>query len=380
MGRMNSILSAGIGAAFLCLAYNQALSNTAEEEFSRGVGEYEAGNFVAAMEIWRPLAESEDVAAQYNLGLLLEFGLGTDRDISAAVEWYGRAAHGGFGPAQLRIGQLYLNDLWGESRTDDAIYWFKQAAASGSEEALAQLAELGENENYYDASTSEIAKSSKTETQTALVTQPVPRQSPSTPSNSLCDVKGDRETDVHVHIEVPPAPVNHGLSISELTHRKFHNEPSGQVLGLMDPDLDIQARARPGITQHSDHVCFWLEEIDVELVYKSIEIFVAREYKRGSCEYIAILDHENKHVEIAKDNLEKFRAKIRYALTSLLIPSPRRPVKVASVEEVEPYYEKLFEEVLQPIYEEMWEDLISAQAAIDTPQSYAKVNARCTNW
>ena len=376
MGRLNSLLSAGIGVAFFCLAYGQALSNSAEQEFSRGVGAYEAKNFVAAMEIWRPLAEAEDVAAQYNLGLLLEFGLGTDRDLSAAVEWYGRAAHGGFGPAQLRIGQLYLDDLWGASRTEDAIYWFKQAAASGSEEALAQLAVLSENDDSYDTSAAEIAKPIKAETQTALVTQPVPRQT----SDTLCEVKGDRETDVQVHIEVPPAPVNHGLSISELTHRKFHNEPSGQVLGLMDPDLDIQARARPGITQHRDHVCFWLEEIDVELVYNSIDIFIAREYKGGSCEYLAVLDHENKHVDIAKKNLEKYRTKIRYALTSLLIPSPRRPVKVANVENVEPYYEKLFEEVLQPIYEEMWEDLIAAQAAIDTPRSYAKVNARCTNW
>ena len=118
----------------------------------------------------------------------------------------------------------------------------------------------------------------------------------------------------------------------------------------------------------------------MQLIYKSIEVYVAREYKRGSCEYKAVLRHEQEHVAIARRNLEKYKPKVRHALTSLLLPTPDRPIKLASSEQNEEALQSLLARILDPVYQEMQEDLERAQAAIDTPESYAKVRAQCSNW
>ena len=146
------------------------------------------------------------------------------------------------------------------------------------------------------------------------------------------------------------------------------------------PNLQIQTRVEHATQKWDGHYCYWLQGIEVELLYKSLEVYVAREYKRGSCEYKAILRHEREHVAIARRNLEKFKPKVRYALTSLLLPTPDRPIKLASAGASEAALEALLEKVLDPVYQEMQEDLNKAQAAIDTPQSYARVRAQCSNW
>ncbi|CAJ1385064.1 unnamed protein product [Effrenium voratum] len=60
--------------------------------FMAGVHLFDEGEFLAAAEQWRPLAEEGVVEAQYRLGRLYRFGLGVGPDVALARKWLTAAA------------------------------------------------------------------------------------------------------------------------------------------------------------------------------------------------------------------------------------------------------------------------------------------------
>lgn len=78
------------------------------QNFEKGRSAARAGNYAAAIKEWRPLAESGHVRAQFNLGALYEGGLGVQKNMPAAANWYSRAADKGHARAQYNLGIMYL--------------------------------------------------------------------------------------------------------------------------------------------------------------------------------------------------------------------------------------------------------------------------------
>ena len=65
---------------------------------------YNRGDFAAALQEWRPLAEQGDAVAQYNLGLIYADGEGVLKDDAEAVKWFRKAAEQGVALAQHNVG------------------------------------------------------------------------------------------------------------------------------------------------------------------------------------------------------------------------------------------------------------------------------------
>ena len=79
------------------------------EQYQAGLKAYLNGDYGAALEAWRPLAEreTENSAPQLFLGFMYARGLGLAHDPAAAAEWYGRAAKQDHMLAQIRLSFLY---------------------------------------------------------------------------------------------------------------------------------------------------------------------------------------------------------------------------------------------------------------------------------
>ena len=74
--------------------------------------------------------------AQYNLGVLYEYGYGGPQDFAAAASWYRKAAEQGHANAQRSIGGMYDR---GQGVTQDYVQahkWFNIAAATGDPGAM----------------------------------------------------------------------------------------------------------------------------------------------------------------------------------------------------------------------------------------------------
>ena len=116
--------------AAVCLLSVRALSSdvVAEEATDEATRAHAAGDYAAAAALWQAAAARGDAAAQCNLGLLFESGLGVEQDIVAAARWYRRAAVKGIGAAQHNLAALIVAD-----RPAEALFWLEILAASGDE-------------------------------------------------------------------------------------------------------------------------------------------------------------------------------------------------------------------------------------------------------
>ena len=101
------------------------------QDFKRGVEVYKRQDFVVALRNWRHLAEQGHAGAQYQLGIMYEYGRGVPQNDADAVKWYTLAANQGVAAAQYKLGIMYDNS-WGVTQNDaEAVKWYKKAAAQG---------------------------------------------------------------------------------------------------------------------------------------------------------------------------------------------------------------------------------------------------------
>jgi TPR repeat protein len=108
-------------------------------DFAKGLDAAQKGDFVTALKEWKPLAEQGYTEAQYNLGLMYNYGQGVIQDYKAAVKWYGLAAEQGNASAQFNLGVMYN---YGQGVIQDykvAVKWYTLAAEQGGVEAQYNL-------------------------------------------------------------------------------------------------------------------------------------------------------------------------------------------------------------------------------------------------
>ena len=107
------------------------LAAPARAGFDEGVAGLQRGDFAAAFREFKPLAESGNARAQFNLGVMHTRGLGVSRDDAEAVKWYHRAAEQGDAGAQYSLGVMYAEGKGVPRDLARAVEWYRLAAAQG---------------------------------------------------------------------------------------------------------------------------------------------------------------------------------------------------------------------------------------------------------
>nr|WP_231848655.1 SPOR domain-containing protein [Sphingobium sp. SYK-6] len=96
-----------------------------------GVDAWNQGDYVRAVEQWRPEAIGGNADAQFNLGQAYKLGRGVPVDLPVALEWYRKAAERGHQKAADNYGLL----LFQQGRREDAIAYIKASAERGEPRA-----------------------------------------------------------------------------------------------------------------------------------------------------------------------------------------------------------------------------------------------------
>ncbi|MDH3474693.1 MAG: hypothetical protein OEM59_13490 [Rhodospirillales bacterium] len=196
---------------------------------------------------------------------------------------------------------------------------------------------------------------------------------------AVCVAQNGYGYDVEVTIELPEVRLDRSLSRAQLGGMALHG-PDERVLGLTKSNLEVATLATYLTYPAESGLCFWVGRIGVMLRYHSLDVYVAREYRSDSCAYRAILEHEKQHVAIARRNIQRYLPRIKSALASLIIPKARTPKLVASMAAGEADMERILDKLMTPIQNEIDAVLTREQAKIDTPESYARVRAKCSDW
>lgn len=118
-----------IGVAFaLAVAILLSAHGLARADMADGQRALAQGDYAGAEKAWRPFAEAGDPNAQLALGLLADLL----KRHEEAIDWYRRAAKKGLSPAQVLLGQAYLD----AGRDKAAAYcWVAKATAKGHPKA-----------------------------------------------------------------------------------------------------------------------------------------------------------------------------------------------------------------------------------------------------
>ena len=128
-GRMKTGLASIIG--LLAIMATGFAASPLQAGFVEGWDAYQRGDFVTALSEWKPLAESGDARAQFNLGVLFDQGKGVPLSHVAAVHWWRRSAEAGYSSAQHNLANSLIAGDGVARDYGAAIAWLEQASNSG---------------------------------------------------------------------------------------------------------------------------------------------------------------------------------------------------------------------------------------------------------
>ena len=125
---------------FACFAMYSRSNLTEEEKLLQTAGElYEKQQFEESAKYLLQAAELGHPLAQTYYGGCLKKGIGVPQDMTAAVEWYRKAADQNFAVAFYELAVCYENGEGVERNLDEALAWYKKALAGGIEEAQSAI-------------------------------------------------------------------------------------------------------------------------------------------------------------------------------------------------------------------------------------------------
>lgn len=101
-------------------------------DFQAGQTAFRNGDFLGALQEWRPLAEAGDTGVQVLIGHMYYSGQGVLQDNSEAVNWYRRSAEKGNPDGQISLGSMYYQGLGVTKDQQEAARWYRMAADQGS--------------------------------------------------------------------------------------------------------------------------------------------------------------------------------------------------------------------------------------------------------
>ncbi len=105
---------------------------------------------------------------------------------------------------------------------------------------------------------------------------------------------------------------------------------------------------------------------------------VAAEYRPGSCEYQAVLAHENEHVQLTRRAFESHAARLEIRLRELA--ANVRPFRTNDAEGAAQGMTDRMMAGARPIMDQFKAESRRANSAIDTPESYRAVSTKCRKW
>jgi uncharacterized protein len=117
-------------------------------DFQEGLDAIHEMSYEKALKKLIPLAEHGHPVAQYNIGVMHEWGNGVPQDNANALKWYKRSAERSNKDAQNNLGALYSKGEGTEQNFIEALKWFIISAESGSEGGQKNIQIVEKRMNY----------------------------------------------------------------------------------------------------------------------------------------------------------------------------------------------------------------------------------------
>lgn len=150
--------------------------------------------------------------------------------------------------------------------------------------------------------------------------------------------------------------------------------PGQVVLGLTRTEsrVSINVGGRLLLDPASGYECI-APHIDIKLYYPPIVVYISREFRPGSCAYEELLAHEMRHLNAYLDYLPKAEARVRLALARRFDDKPL----YARIGQAQSLLQREIDRGWMPYIKSEMAKVEALQAAIDSPQEYARLGKVC---
>jgi hypothetical protein len=168
--------------------------------------------------------------------------------------------------------------------------------------------------------------------------------------------------------------IDNTVGYRALTAIKGRARPGQVVLGLTRTEsiVSINVGGRLLSDPASGYECI-APHIEIKLHYPPIVVYVSREFRPGSCAYEEVLAHEMRHLNAYLDYLPRAEARVRTALQRRFEDKPL----YARIGQAQSLLQREIDRGWMPYIKSEMAKVEAAQAAIDSPQEYARLGKVC---
>jgi hypothetical protein len=138
------LLAGALGSSYASASEFKSYRKPDPQRFAQGVAAYDARNYAQAFNIWLPLAHHGDLAAIFNIGLMLRDGRGIPRDLPRALAFFKRGAEQNHLGCQVNLADMYYKGIGTKQDFVQAASWLMVAARRGHNPSMYKLAGMFE--------------------------------------------------------------------------------------------------------------------------------------------------------------------------------------------------------------------------------------------
>lgn len=185
-----------------------------------------------------------------------------------------------------------------------------------------------------------------------------------------------------VSSELPQPDYRHDLTRSQIGARSGYGHVTSdrRHAGLTQTRTNFSIKPTLSFRRLADgSLCASLNQVEMSWRMVQFRVDIAAEYRRGSCPYEEILRHENQHVAIHQRAFAMAERSLRQELGEAARRFPPFTLRGSTQQAASEVAARLMAQA-KPILERYERDTQRENAAIDTPENYRRVSARCRDW
>ena len=159
-------------------------------------------------------------------------------------------------------------------------------------------------------------------------------------------------------------------------HGKMNLRAGWVTRGLTKTQLESQIEVSITYRQISkNRFCIGLSKVAARVGYRHFKVFVARKLKPGSCEYKTTMAHEQNHVSIYRDQLQKYLPRFKQQLNKSSIGL--KPIISSSSAVGHQYFLRKLNSGFKRVFKQMNKETDRKQGRMDTAKNYRREQALC---
>jgi hypothetical protein len=201
-------------------------------------------------------------------------------------------------------------------------------------------------------------------------------------SRGTCAPRG-KDITLNFQTLMPKPIYNNRLSINgirNLFRQHTHDVlgPHEQALGITYVEPSFVFEGETYAEKRDGGYCVYLNRIDMSLGWERMDVYVASEFQPNTCEYRAVLDHENQHVRINETALKEFAPRFRAQLEKVL--SEQRPMFTASHAAATDAMLGAVKRRMSAYFDQFMQTMNARNAPLDSVSNYRETGKLCKNW